>query len=163
MPFALAAVLKFNVNFPIHDRGALPPLGAIEVIESLFIMICATLSFYMVIDGPKIFPSFVASLPRSNLSTQWAAFRNKHIYWAVLTFAMTQAAVYAGEYRSGHNMQFAIGLLVGTIFSFKFAGYIDRTQQFVKNIRLLMLGIVCLRLIELATELLPHSLVQDVL
>jgi hypothetical protein len=70
MPFALAAVLKFNINFPIHDRGApLAPVGLVEILESVFIMATATLSFYQVIDRPRIYPSFIASLPRNNLET----------------------------------------------------------------------------------------------
>lgn len=68
MPFALAAVLKFNINFPIHYGGAaIAPIGAVEVLESVFIMVTATLSFYLIKDRPCIYPSFVASLPRSNL------------------------------------------------------------------------------------------------
>jgi hypothetical protein len=34
---------------------------------------------------------------------------------------MTQAAIFAGEYRQNHNMTFAIGLLLGALCSFKFA------------------------------------------
>ena len=50
---------------------------------------------------------------------------NRHVYWAILTFAMTQAGVFAGEYRRERNFQFAIGLLIGVIASLKFATHID--------------------------------------
>lgn len=60
-------------------------------------------------------------------------------------------------------MAFAIGLLIGSIFSFKFAEYIDRTSQFVKPFRKLMLLIVFLRIAEITLEWLLDVQIQDTL
>lgn len=62
-PFAIAAVLRLTVNLPIKSND----IGLIEVIESLYIMVLAVLSFYNVKDRPRVPPSFVASLPQSSL------------------------------------------------------------------------------------------------
>lgn len=139
MPVALGTVLKFSlVVFPSHQPDEIRPndkeidrvensISKIEIVESLIICIFALLAVIYIQDRPHVYPSFMAMQPRENVETQWAAVSSHRVWWAMLTFAFIEAAVFAGEFQHERNLQFAFGFILGAVFSFKFARHVETT------------------------------------